>query len=272
MINAWWRFIQSHLFRKNNVSIKIKTPEQIEGIRASSKLAAATLKYIEPFVKPGVTTLELDTLIEKFVRDNGALPATKGYKGYKHASCISPNDVVCHGVPNATVLQDGDIVNIDVTTILNGFYGDTCKMYYVGTPRDYAQKLVDTTKECLRLGMAECKPGAHLGNVGYAIAEHAHKHGYSVVYEFCGHGVGIKFHEEPDVPHIADKNTGPVLKAGMIFTIEPMINAGKARCKIDRKDGWTARTIDGRLSAQFEHTILITETGCEALTDVYGDF
>jgi methionyl aminopeptidase len=254
------------------VSIKIKTPEQIEGIRASSKLAAATLKYIEPFVKPGVTTLELDTLIEKFVRDNGALPATKGYKGYKHASCISPNDVVCHGVPNATVLQDGDIVNIDVTTILNGFYGDTCKMYYVGTPRDYAQKLVDTTKECLRLGMAECKPGAHLGNVGYAIAEHAHKHGYSVVYEFCGHGVGIKFHEEPDVPHIADKNTGPVLKAGMIFTIEPMINAGKARCKIDRKDGWTARTIDGRLSAQFEHTILITETGCEALTDVYGDF
>ncbi len=272
MINALWQFIQSHLFRKNNVSIKIKTPEQIEGIRASSKLAAATLKYIEPFVKPGVTTLELDTLIEKFVRDNGALPATKGYKGYKHASCISPNDVVCHGVPNATVLQDGDIVNIDVTTILNGFYGDTCKMYYVGTPRDYAQKLVDTTKECLRLGMAECKPGAHLGNVGYAIAEHAHKHGYSVVYEFCGHGVGIKFHEEPDVPHIADKNTGPVLKAGMIFTIEPMINAGKARCKIDRKDGWTARTIDGRLSAQFEHTILITETGCEALTDVYGDF
>lgn len=254
------------------MSIKIKTPEQIEGIRASSKLAAATLKYIEPFVKPGVTTLELDTLIEKFVRDNGALPATKGYKGYKHASCISPNDVVCHGVPNATVLQDGDIVNIDVTTILNGFYGDTCKMYYVGTPRDYAQKLVDTTKECLRLGMAECKPGAHLGNVGYAIAEHAHKHGYSVVYEFCGHGVGIKFHEEPDVPHIADKNTGPVLIAGMIFTIEPMINAGKARCKIDRKDGWTARTIDGRLSAQFEHTVLITETGCEALTDVYGDF
>ena len=272
MIKLVWRFIQSHLCRKNNVSIKIKTPEQIEGIRASSKLAAATLKYIEPFVKPGVTTLELDTLIEKFVRDNGALPATKGYKGYKHASCISPNDVVCHGVPNATVLQDGDIVNIDVTTILNGFYGDTCKMYYVGTPRDYAQKLVDTTKECLRLGMAECKPGAHLGNVGYAIAEHAHKHGYSVVYEFCGHGVGIKFHEEPDVPHIADKNTGPVLKAGMIFTMEPMINAGKARCKIDRKDGWTARTIDGRLSAQFEHTILITETGCEALTDVYGDF
>jgi methionyl aminopeptidase len=272
MFKTGWQYIQSLLLKKNNVSIKIKTPEQIEGIRASSKLAAATLKYIEPFVKPGVTTLELDTLIEKYVRENGALPATKGYKGYKHASCISPNDVVCHGVPNATVLQDGDIVNIDVTTILNGFYGDTCKMYYVGTTSEYAVKLVETTKECLRLGMAECKPGARLGNVGYAIAEHAHKHGYSVVYEFCGHGVGIKFHEEPDVPHIAEKNTGPILKEGMIFTIEPMINAGKARCKIDRKDGWTARTIDGRLSAQFEHTILITESGCEALTDVYDEF
>jgi methionyl aminopeptidase len=168
-------------------------------------------------------------------------------------------------VPNATVLQDGDIVNIDVTTILNGFYGDTCKMYYVGTPRDYAQKLVDTTKECLRLGMAECKPGAHLGNVGYAIADHAHKHGYSVVYEFCGHGVGIKFHEEPDVPHIADKNSGPVLKAGMIFTIEPMISMGTGQHKV-WDDDWTAVTADGSRTAQFEHTIVVTDTGVEILT------
>jgi methionyl aminopeptidase len=258
--------------KQENVAIVIKTPAQIEGIRASAKLAAETLKYIEPFVTSGVTTKELDTLIEKFVREHGAIPATKGYKGYKHASCISPNDVVCHGVPNDTKLQDGDIVNIDVTTILNGFFGDTCKMYFVGEPSEYAKKLVKTTQECLRLGMAECKPGAHLGNVGAAIAAHAHANGYSVVFEFCGHGVGIKFHEEPDVQHIAERNTGPILKPGMIFTIEPMINAGKARCKIDRKDGWTARTIDGRLSAQFEHTILITENGCEALTDVYGDF
>jgi methionyl aminopeptidase len=256
----------------NSMAITIKTPEQIEGIRKSSQLAAQTLKHMEQFVKPGVTTLELDQIIEKYVREHGASPATKGYRGYKHSSCISPNDVVCHGVPNSYVLQDGDILNIDVTTILNGFYGDTCKMYYVGKPSEYAQKLVDTTKECLRLGMAECKPGARLGNVGYAISEHAHKLGYSVVYEFCGHGVGLKFHEEPDVPHIAEKNSGPILKEGMVFTIEPMINAGKARCKVDRKDGWTARTIDGRLSAQFEHTIVITADGYEALTDVYGDF
>ena len=262
----------SNYFKTNKVAIVIKSPEQIEGIRKSAQLAAKTLKYIEPFVKPGVKTKELDALIEAFVRENGALPATKGYRWFKHASCISPNDVVCHGVPNDTVLNNGDIVNIDVTTILNGYFGDTCKMYYVGEPSEYAKKLVETTKECLQLGMQECKPGANLGNVGAAIAEHAHKNGYSVVFEFCGHGVGLKFHEEPDVQHIAERGTGPILKPGMIFTIEPMINAGKARCKIDRKDGWTARTIDSRLSAQFEHTILITENGCEALTDVYGDF
>lgn len=254
------------------MAIVIKTPDQIEGIRKSSHLAAETLKYMEQFVKPGVKTIELDAIIEDFVRSKGAIPATKGYRGYKHSACISPNDVVCHGVPNETVLVDGDIVNIDVTTILNGYFGDTCKMYMVGTPSEYASKLVQTTKECLRIGLEQCFPGNRLNNIGYHIADHAHKHGYSVVYEFCGHGVGLKFHEEPDVSHIADENTGPVLKPGMIFTIEPMINAGKARCKIDRKDGWTARTIDGRLSAQFEHTVLITETGFEALTDVYGDF
>jgi len=254
------------------VGIIIKTPEQIEGIRRSSRLAAETLKYLEPFVVPGAKTADLDRKAEEFVRDHGAIPATKGYKGYKHASCISPNDVVCHGVPNQYELQWGDIVNIDITTILDGFYGDTCKMYSVGEISPYAQKLVDVTRECLRLGMQECKPDARLGNVGWAIAEHAHKHGYTVVYEFCGHGVGLKFHEDPEVAHIAEKGSGVLLKPGMTFTIEPMINAGKARTKVDRKDGWTARTIDGKLSAQFEHTILITETGFEALTDVYGDF
>lgn len=254
------------------MAIIIKTPEQIEGIRKSSHLAAETLKYLEQFIKPGIRTLELDRLAEEFVRSHGAIPATKGYKGYKHATCISPNDVVCHGVPNDYELAWGDIVNIDVTTILNGYFGDTCRMYYVGEVSDYARKLVETTKECLHLGMQQCFPGNHLNNIGYHIAEHAHAHGYSVVYEFCGHGVGIKFHEDPEVAHIAEKNTGPLLKPGMTFTIEPMINAGKARCKVDRKDGWTARTIDGKLSAQFEHTILITETGYEALTDVYQDF
>jgi methionyl aminopeptidase len=254
------------------MGIVIKTPEQIEGIRRSSELAAKTLKHLEQYIKPGIKTIELNDIAEEFMRAHNARPATKGYKGFKHASCISPNDVVCHGVPNQTVLQLGDIVNVDVTTILDGYFGDTCRMYAVGEISDYAQKLIDTTKECLKIGMEQCYPENHLNNIGYHIAKHAHMNGYSVVYEFCGHGVGLKFHEEPEVSHIAEKNTGPILKPGMTFTIEPMINAGKARCKVDRRDGWTARTIDGRLSAQFEHTILITDTGYEALTDVFGDF
>ncbi len=252
--------------------ILIKTPAQIEGIRKSSALAAKTLKHLEQFVKPGVKTIELDSIAEDFIRSNNAIPATKGYKGYKHSSCISVNDVICHGVPNDTVLELGDIVNIDVTCILDGYFGDTCKMYFVGEVSVYAKRLCDVTKECLHKGMEQCFPGNHLGNVGFKIAEHAHKNGYSVVYEFCGHGVGVKFHEDPEVPHIAEKNSGPILKPGMTFTIEPMINAGKARSKVDKRDNWTARTIDGKLSAQYEHTILITETGYEALTDVYGDF
>lgn len=254
------------------MGIIIKTPEQIQGIRKSSHLAAETLKFLESHIRPGITTLVLNDLAEKFMRDHGAIPATKGYKGYKYASCISPNDVVCHGVPNSYELAWGDIVNIDVTTILDGYYGDTCRMYVVGEASEYALKLMEVTKECLRIGLEQCFPGNHLNNIGYHISEHAHRNGYSVVYEFCGHGVGLKFHEDPEVSHIAEKNTGPILKPGMIFTIEPMINAGKARCKVDRKDGWTARTIDGKLSAQYEHTVLITDTGFEALTDVYGDF
>jgi methionyl aminopeptidase len=254
------------------MAIIIKSAEQIEGIRASSKLAAETLKYLEPFIKPGIKTIEIDALAEKFMQEHGAVAATKGYKGYKYATCVSPNDVVCHGVPNETVIKDGDIVNVDVTTILNGYYGDTCRMYEVGNVTPYAHQLVKVTAECLRLGIAECYPGNYLGNIGFAINQHAVKFGYSVVFEFCGHGVGIRFHEDPQVDHVAKRNTGPLLRPGMTFTVEPMINAGKARCKVDRKDGWTARTIDGKLSAQFEHTILITETGCEALTDVYGDF
>jgi methionyl aminopeptidase len=254
------------------MAIIIKSEEQIEGIRKSSKLAAETLKYLEEFIKPGITTREIDLIAEKFIESHGAKAATKGYKGYKHSTCISPNDVVCHGVPNDYVVKDGDIINVDVTCIIDGYYGDTCRMYEVGNVSEYAKKLVRVAKECLHLGMAECKPGAHLGNIGFVINEHAVKNGYSVVFEFCGHGVGVRFHEDPQVDHIAKKNTGPILRPGMTFTIEPMINAGKARCKVDRKDGWTARTIDGKLSAQFEHTLLITDDGCEALTDVYGDY
>lgn len=250
------------------MAIVIKTPEQIEGIHKSSILAANTLKYLAQFVKAGITTEYINKKCEEYVHDHGAVPATIGYKGYKYGSCISPNDVICHGVPNKYELRDGDIVNIDVTTILNGYFGDTCTMYEVGEVSDYAKKLVAVTKECLFRGIAQCTEGNYLGNIGYEINKLATSHGYSVVYEFCGHGVGLKFHESPDVAHVADKNSGPKLKAGMIFTVEPMINAGKARSKVDRHDGWTARTIDGKLSAQFEHTVLVTHGKPVALTDV----
>ena len=210
-------------------------------------------------------TIDIDKKCEEFVRDNGAVPATKGYRGFKHSCCISPNEVICHGVPNQTVLVHGDIVNIDVTTILGGYYGDTCKMYYVGEPSEYAKRLVETTRECLQIGMDQCFPDNRLNNIGYNIAKHAQKNGYSVVYEFCGHGVGLKFHEAPDVAHIADANTGPILKPGMIFTIEPMVNAGRREIR-ELGDGWTIVTKDRSLSAQWEHTVLVTETGYEVLT------
>lgn len=259
------------------MAIKIKNAKQIEGIRKSSRLAAECLKYLEEFVKPGVTTKELDSKAAEFMKKHNATSATFGYRGhgvkpFSGHICTSPNDVICHGVPNDYALQDGDILNIDVTTVLDGYYGDTCKMYEVGNVSAEAKELLEVTKESLRLGMKQCYPGSRFGNIGYAIAEYVQPKGYSVVYEFCGHGVGLKFHEDPEVSHIADKNTGKRMRPGMIFTIEPMINTGKARSKVDKADGWTARTIDGGLSAQYEHTILITEDGFEALTDVYGDF
>ncbi len=254
------------------MAIRIKTPKEIDGIRKSSRLAAECLKYLEPFVKAGNTTLYIDEKAKEFMDKHGAKSATKGYNGFTGHVCTSPNDVVCHGIPGPYELKDGDILNIDVTTVLNGFYGDTCKMYKIGNVSDEAEKLMAVTRECLRIGLKECYPGSRFGNIGYEISEYAMKEGYGVVYEFCGHGVGLKFHEDPEVSHIAQKNTGKRMRPGMIFTIEPMINTGKARCKIDKVDGWTARSIDGGLSAQYEHTILITEDGCEALTDVYGDF
>jgi methionyl aminopeptidase len=254
------------------MAIKIKTASQIEGIRKSAQLAAKCLKFLEEFVVEGITTKELNDKALEFMSANGATSATLGYHGFSGAICTSPNDVICHGVPGPYVLKSGDILNIDVTTVLNGFYGDTCRMYEVGEVSDEAKDLLEVTKECLRLGMKECYPGNRFGNIGYAISQYAEAKGYSVVYEFCGHGVGLEFHEDPEVAHIASKNSGKRMREGMIFTIEPMINVGKARAKIDKVDGWTARTIDGKLSAQYEHTILITADGCEALTDVYGEF
>jgi methionyl aminopeptidase len=259
------------------MAIKIKSPKQIEGVRKSSELAAECLKYLEQFVVPGNTTQLINDKALEFMQQHGAKSATLGYQGHGNnaftgAVCTSVNDVICHGVPGPYELKDGDILNIDVTPILDGYYGDTCKMYPVGTISEEAQKLLDVTKKCLRLGIEQCKPGNRFGNIGWAISEYAHAEGYSVVYEFCGHGVGLKFHEEPEVSHISRPNIGKRMRPGMIFTIEPMINTGKARSKVDQSDGWTARTIDGGLSAQYEHTILITEDGAECLTDVYGDF
>ncbi|RUT80090.1 type I methionyl aminopeptidase [Ancylomarina longa] len=249
--------------------IIIKTAEQIEGIRKSSQLAGNTLKYISDYVKEGVSTLYLDQLIEAYIRDNGAIPAPLNYYGFPKSCCISVNDVICHGIPDEkTILKKGDILNIDVTTILDGYFGDTSSMFTVGEISKQAEKLIEDTEHALYLGIEQVKPGNYFGNIGFTIGRYAKAKKYGVVYEFCGHGVGIEFHEEPQVEHICPRNSGPKMKAGMIFTIEPMINMGKARAVVNEEDGWTARTIDGKLSAQFEHTILVTNDGYEILTDV----
>jgi methionyl aminopeptidase len=253
--------------------IIIKSPEQIDGIRKSSQLAGQALVMIEEFVKSGVSTEFLNSKIEEFVRANGAIPATIGYNGYPKATCISLNEVVCHGIPSADqILKEGDILNIDVTTILNGYYGDTSKMYAIGEITDRAQRLIDTAKHCLDLGIRQVRPGNYVGNIGFVIGRYAKAQKYSVVYEYCGHGVGLSFHEAPQVDHIARKNSGDMLRAGMTFTIEPMINEGRPSTKVDKHDGWTARTSDGKLSAQFEHTVLVTPDGYEVLSDVSGEY
>jgi len=255
------------------MNIIIKTEEQIEGIRKSSKLAGEILVYIADYVKEGVTTGYLDLLIHNYTISHGAIPATLNYSGFPKSCCISPNEVVCHGIPSEEViLKNGDILNIDITTILNGYFGDTSKMFIVGEASETAVKLVNATKHCLNLGIQQVRPGNYLGNIGYSISRYAISQGFSVVYEYCGHGVGIEFHEDPQVDHAARRNSGPIMKPGMIFTIEPMINEGKPRVKVDLSDGWTARTVDNKLSAQFEHTVLVTNTGYEVLTDVTGEY
>ena len=249
--------------------IVIKTPEQIEGIRRSSQLAGNTLKYISDYVKEGVSTYYLDKLIEEYMRDHGAIPATLNYHGYPKSCCISLNDVICHGIPDKkTILKEGDILNIDVTTILDGYYGDTSTMFTIGEISKQAAKLVEDTEHALYLGIEQVKPNNYFGNIGFMIGRFAKSKKYSVVYEFCGHGIGLEFHEAPQVEHIAPRNSGPKMQPGMVFTIEPMINMGKPRAVIDENDGWTARTIDNKLSAQFEHTVLVTKDGYDILTDV----
>ena len=246
-------------------AIKLHGPEGFAGMRAAGRLAADILDALVPHVVPGATTQELDDIVHRMTLDAGAVPATLGYRGYTKSCCTSVNHVVCHGIPGDRALKDGDIVNIDVTPILDGWHGDTSRMYLVGDVGIKARKLVQTTYECLMLGIAQAKPGNRLGDIAHAIQTHAEAQRYSVVRDFCGHGVGRVFHDAPEVVHAGRPGTGPELRPGMFFTIEPMINIGKAASKL-LDDGWTAVTRDRSLSAQFEHSVGITEDGCEIFT------
>lgn len=248
--------------------IDINGPEAIAGMRRVGVMAAALLDVVGRWVRPGVSTLEINQVCEKWTRDHGGVSAPLGYRGYPKSLCTSVNDVVCHGIPSAkAVLREGDIVNLDVTPKLDGWHGDTSATFYVGSKISPEAKLVtETSRECLAVGMAQVREGAYVGDIGAAIQALAEGRGLSVVREFCGHGINRIFHCGPSVPHYGRRGEGPRLKAGMIFTIEPMINTGTWRTKI-LKDGWTAITSDGGLSAQFEHTLLVTANGVEILTD-----
>ena len=254
------------------MAITLKTPQDIEQMRIAGRLAADVLQMIAPYVKPGVTTEALDKLCYDYIVDvQQAIPANVGYKGFPKTVCTSVNNVICHGIPSeAKVLKDGDIVNIDVTVIKNGWHGDTSRMYIVGTPSVMAQRLVDVTREAMFRGIRTVRPGATLGDVGAAIQGYAESERFSVVREYCGHGIGRVYHDDPQVLHYGRAGEGLVLKAGMTFTIEPMINEGQRHTKV-LPDGWTVVTKDRKLSAQWEHTVLVTNDGVEILTRVPGD-
>ncbi len=248
------------------MSVNIKTPEEIEKMRVAGRLAAEVLEMIEPHVQPGITTAELDRICHDYiVNEQQAIPAPLDYHGFPKSICTSVNHVICHGIPNEKRLKKGDIVNIDITVIKDGYHGDTSKMFFVGKPAVQAQRLTRVAYECLRIGIEQVRPGARLGDIGHAIQQHAEAHNYSVVREYCGHGIGREFHEDPQVLHYGNPGEGLTLEPGMTFTIEPMINAGKRQVKL-LKDGWTVVTKDHSLSAQWEHTILVTESGHEVLT------
>jgi methionyl aminopeptidase len=253
------------------MSVTLKTPEEIEKMRVAGRLASEVLDYITPYVKPGVTTGELDRLCHDYmVNVQGTIPAPlnytpPGHVPYPKSICTSVNHQVCHGVPGDKVLKNGDVVNLDITVIKDGWHGDTSRMFMVGEVSIQARRLIQITYESMWVGIAQVKPGATLGDIGHAIQKHAEGHGYSVVREFCGHGIGNKFHEDPQVLHYGKPGTGMKLQQGMTFTIEPMINAGKKDIR-QLGDGWTIVTKDHSLSAQWEHTVLVTETGFEVLT------
>ena len=245
--------------------VEVHGPDAFAAMRKSGRLTAEILDYITDFVKPGVTTGEIDELCHEMHRAHGAIPGPLNYRGYPKSICTSINHVVCHGIPGDKVLKDGDIVNIDVSPILDGWFGDSSRMYFVGDVKIKAQRLVEHTYRAMMKGIEAIKPGATLGDVGHAIQSYAEGHRFSVVRDFCGHGIGRVFHQSPNVMHFGEPGEGMILEAGMIFTIEPMINAGRYETKI-LDDGWTAVTRDKSLSAQFEHTVGVTETGVEIFT------
>ena len=249
------------------MTVTIKTPEEVEKMRIAGRMAAEVLEMIEEHVQPGISTGELDQLCHNHITQvQNAIPACLGYRGFPKSICTSVNQVICHGIPSdKKKLKNGDIINIDVTVIYEGYHGDTSKMYFVGEASTHAQRLVKITQECLYKGIELVKPGIQLGDIGHVIQQHAEANYYSVVKEYCGHGIGKTFHEEPQVLHYGKPGTGMALKEGMCFTIEPMINAGKPHTKL-KGDGWTVETRDGRLSAQWEHTMLVTSSGVEVLT------
>ena len=249
-------------------ALTIKTDSDISGMREAGRLAAEVLEMIAPLVEPGISTGELDRIChDHIVNVQKAIPAPLNYKGFPKSICTSVNDVICHGIPSETkILRQGDIINIDVTVIKNGWHGDTSIMLPVGAVAPHAERLMRVTQECLYKGLSLVRPGARLGDIGQVIQQYAEASYYSVVREYCGHGIGQVFHEEPQVLHYGRTGTGLELQKGMTFTIEPMINAGKRHTKLNARDGWTVTTRDGRLSAQWEHTIAVTDDGCEVLT------
>ncbi len=245
--------------------ITIHAPEDFAGMHAAGRLAAETLDMITPHVKPGVSTGTLDALCHEFITAHGAVPAPLNYRGYPKSICTSINHVVCHGIPGERKLENGDILNIDVTVILNGWHGDSSRMYVAGSASTRARNLMDVTYEAMMRGVGSVKPGVTLGDVGHVIQNYVESQRFSVVRDFCGHGIGRRFHEPPNVLHFGKPGEGPLLRPGMFFTIEPMVNAGRPEVKV-LDDGWTAVTRDRSLSAQFEHMIGVTETGCEIFT------
>jgi methionyl aminopeptidase len=257
------RDIEALYTRKHG--IRLKKERDIEAIRKAGRLVLETLDLVESKIRPGLVTEEINTLVHEFTVKNGATPAPLNYRGFPKSVCVSANEVICHGIPGKRVLNDGDIVNIDITSILNGYYADANKTFFVGTPDADANRIVSVARACLKRGMSMIKPGNTLGDIGWAIQTYAEAQGCSVVREFVGHGVGFDFHEAPQVPHFGSRGAGIALVPGMVFTVEPMINLGEKELRI-LDDNWTAITKDGSLSAQFEQTVLVTENGVESLT------